>query len=325
MLYLQKNRGDTLKFEHKPVLLAECIEGLQIKPDGIYVDGTLGGGGHSKEIAKRLSAKGKLIGIDRDEEALEAARENLKEFSNIIYVHGNHDEIQDILHTLDIQKVDGILLDLGVSSYQLDERARGFSYMGEAKLDMRMDRTQRLTAYDVVNTYPEEKLIQILREYGEEKFSKQIVKSIIEIRKKKPIETTMELVNIIENSIPRAKQKEGHPAKRTFQAIRIEVNNEIEPLFITVKQSIQCLKEKGRLCVITFHSLEDRNVKKAMIEAEGICTCPKDLPYCVCGCKSEGRMVNKKPIEASIEEQRENTRAKSAKLRVFEKAETKER
>ncbi len=308
-----------MKFEHKPVLLKECIEGLQIRPDGIYVDGTLGGGGHSREIAKKLSAQGRLIAIDRDTEALEAAKENLKEFSNITYIHGNHDDLKNILEELAIDKVDGILLDLGVSSYQLDERARGFSYMGEAKLDMRMDQTQDLTAYDVVNSYSEEKLIHILQEYGEEKFARQIVRNIIKERKQKPIETTMQLVSIIENSIPKAKQKEGHPAKRTFQAIRIEVNNEIEPLFETVKQSIECLKSKGRLCVITFHSLEDRSVKKAMVQAEGVCTCPKDLPYCVCGCKSEGKMINKKPIEAGLEEQKENTRSKSAKLRIFEK------
>ena len=276
-------------------------------------------GGHSKEIAKKLSAQGRLIAIDRDTEALEAAKENLKEFSNITYIHGNHDDLKNILEELAINKVDGILLDLGVSSYQLDERERGFSYMGEAKLDMRMDQTQDLTAYDVVNSYSEEKLVQILQEYGEEKFARQIVKNILKERKQKPIETTLQLVSIIENSIPKAKQKEGHPAKRTFQAIRIEVNNEIEPLFATVKQAIECLKPKGRLCVITFHSLEDRNVKKAMVQAEGVCTCPKDLPYCVCGCKSEGKMINKKPIEAGAEEQKENTRSKSAKLRIFEK------
>ena len=276
-------------------------------------------GGHSKEIAKKLSAQGRLIAIDRDTEALEAAKENLKEFSNITYIHGNHDDLKNILEELAIDKVDGILLDLGVSSYQLDERARGFSYMGEAKLDMRMDQSQDLTAYDVVNSYSEEKLIYILQEYGEEKFARQIVRNILKERKQKPIETTMQLVSIIENSIPKAKQKEGHPAKRTFQAIRIEVNNEIEPLFETVKQSIECLKPKGRLCVITFHSLEDRSVKKAMVQAEGVCTCPKDLPYCVCGCKSEGKMINKKPIEAGPEEQKENTRSKSAKLRIFEK------
>ena len=276
-------------------------------------------GGHSKEIAKKLSAQGRLIALDRDTEALEAAKENLKEFSNITYIHGNHDDLKNILEELAIDKVDGILLDLGVSSYQLDERARGFSYMGEAKLDMRMDQSQDLTAYDVVNSYSEEKLIYILQEYGEEKFARQIVRNIIKERKQKPIETTLQLVSIIENSILKAKQKEGHPAKRTFQAIRIEVNNEIEPLFETVKQSIECLKPKGRLCVITFHSLEDRSVKKAMVQAEGVCTCPKDLPYCVCGCKSEGKMINKKPIEASVEEQKENTRSKSAKLRIFEK------
>ena len=276
-------------------------------------------GGHSKEIAKKLSAQGRLIAIDRDTEALETAKENLKEFSNITYIHGNHDDLKNILEELAINKVDGILLDLGVSSYQLDERERGFSYMGEAKLDMRMDQTQDLTAYDVVNSYSEEKLVQILQEYGEEKFARQIVRNIIKERKQKPIETTLQLVSIIENSIPKAKQKEGHPAKRTFQAIRIEVNNEIEPLFATVKQAIECLKPKGRLCVITFHSLEDRNVKKAMVQAEGVCTCPKDLPYCVCGCKSEGKMINKKPIEAGAEEQKENTRSKSAKLRIFEK------
>ena len=276
-------------------------------------------GGHSKEIAKKLSAQGRLIAIDRDTEALEAAKENLKEFSNITYIHGNHDDLKNILEELAINKVDGILLDLGVSSYQLDERERGFSYMGEAKLDMRMDQTQDLTAYDVVNSYSEEKLLQILQGYGEEKFARQIVRNIIKERKQKPIETTLQLVSIIENSIPKAKQKEGHPAKRTFQAIRIEVNNEIEPLFATVKQAIECLKPKGRLCVITFHSLEDRNVKKAMVQAEGVCTCPKDLPYCVCGCKSEGKMINKKPIEAGPEEQKENTRSKSAKLRIFEK------
>ena len=276
-------------------------------------------GGHSKEIAKKLLAQGRLIAIDRDTEALEAAKENLKEFSNITYIHGNHDDLKNILEELAINKVDGILLDLGVSSYQLDERERGFSYMGEAKLDMRMDQTQDLTAYDVVNSYSEEKLVQILQEYGEEKFARQIVKNILKERKQKPIETTLQLVSIIENSIPKAKQKEGHPAKRTFQAIRIEVNNEIEPLFATVKQAIECLKPKGRLCVITFHSLEDRNVKKAMVQAEGVCTCPKDLPYCVCGCKSEGKMINKKPIEAGPEEQKENTRSKSAKLRIFEK------
>lgn len=308
-----------MEFKHTPVMLNECIEGLNINPDGIYVDGTLGGAGHSKEIAKRLSKKGMLIGIDRDEEALKAAKENLKEFSNVKYVHGNHDEIKEILEELNIDKVDGILLDLGVSSYQLDERNRGFSYLGSNELDMRMDQTQSLTAKDVVNNYDEEKLANIIFEYGEEKFSRNIARNICKYRAEKTIETTDELVKIIEESIPKSKQKDGHPAKRTFQAIRIEVNNEIKPLFNTIKDSIDCLKDKGRLCVITFHSLEDRAVKNAYVEAQGKCTCPKELPYCVCGYKSFGKIINKKPIEACEKEKQENTRSKSAKLRIFER------
>ena len=276
-----------------------------------------GGAGHSYEIVKRLSGNGKLIGIDRDEEALKAAKEKLKGFSNVIYVHDNHDNIKEILEKLNIEKVDGILLDLGVSSYQLDERNRGFSYLGENELDMRMDKTQKLTAKEIVNTYSEEELANIIYEYGEERFSRKIAKNICEYRKQKEIETTKQLVEIIEKSIP--KSKDGHPAKRTFQAIRIEVNNEIKPLFNTVKNSIDCLNDKGRLCIITFHSLEDRAVKNAYIEAQGKCTCPKDLPYCVCGAKSFGKIMNKKPIIATEEEQEENSRSKSAKLRIFEK------
>ena len=222
-----------------------------------------GGAGHSVEIAKKLSRKGMLIGIDRDEEALSAAKEKLQDFSNVIYIHDNHDNIKEILKKLNIEKVDGILLDLGVSSYQLDEKNRGFSYLGENELDMRMDKTQKLTAKEVVNTYSEEKLANIIYEYGEERFSRKIAKNICEYRKQKEIETTKQLVEIIEKSIP--KSKDGHPAKRTFQAIRIEVNNEIKPLFNTIKDSIDCLKDKGRLCVITFHSLEDRAVKNAYI------------------------------------------------------------
>lgn len=313
-----ESRGEKLEFKHKPVLLTECIEGLKIKPDGIYVDGTLGGAGHSIEILKRLSSKGQLIGIDRDEEALQAAKEKLKNYSNVTYIHGNHDDIQEILEDLGISKVNGILLDLGVSSYQLDERQRGFSYMGNAKLDMRMDKTQSLTAEEVVNTYSEEKLIHILQEYGEEKFARRIAKNITEDRKQKEIKTTQELVNIIEKSIPAKNKKDGHPAKRTFQAIRIEVNNEIQPLYDTTMQSIKCLKPKGRLCVITFHSLEDRAVKRAMVDAKGKCTCPPDFPYCVCGAKSFGNIITKKPIIASKKEQEENSRSKSAKLRIFE-------
>lgn len=308
-----------MEFKHTPVMLNECIDGLNINPDGIYVDGTLGGAGHSKEIAKRLSSKGLLIGIDRDEEALKAAKENLKEFTNVKYVHGNHDEIKSILQNLNIEKVDGILLDLGVSSYQLDERNRGFSYLGSNELDMRMDRTQELTAKYVVNHYDEEKLANIIYEYGEEKFSRNIARNICKYREEKEIETTEKLVKIIENSIPKSKQKDGHPAKRTFQAIRIEVNNEIRPLYNTVLNSIECLNENGRLCIITFHSLEDRAVKNAYVEAQGQCTCPKSLPYCVCNYKSFGKIINKKPIEASEEEKEENSRSKSAKLRIFER------
>ena len=278
-----------------------------------------GGAGHSKEIAKRISSNGMLIGIDRDQEALKAAQNNLKEFHNIKYVHDNHDNIKNILEKLNIEKVDGILLDLGVSSYQLDERNRGFSYLGENELDMRMDKTQKLTAKEVINNYEEEKLANIFYEYGEERFSRKIARNICIERKEKPITTTKQLVEIIEKSIPKSKQKEGHPAKRTFQAIRIEVNDEIKPLYNTVKDCIDSLRTGGRLCIITFHSLEDRAVKNAYIEAKGKCTCPKDLPYCVCGAKSLGKVVTKKPIVASEEEQLENSRSKSAKLRIFEK------
>ena len=237
----------------------------------------------------------------------------------VLYVHGNHDEIEEILKKLNIEKVDGILLDLGVSSYQLDERNRGFSYLGNNELDMRMDKTQSLTAKKVVNTYSEEELANIIYEYGEERFSRQIAKNICIARKEKEIETTEELVKIIEKSMPAFAKKEGHPAKRTFQAIRIEVNNEIKPLYNTARKCIELLKNEGRLCIITFHSLEDRAVKNAYVDAQGKCTCPKDLPYCVCGAKSEGKIINKKPIIATEEEQEENSRSKSAKLRIFEK------
>ena len=278
-----------------------------------------GGAGHSEEIVKRLSEKGLLIGIDRDEEALEAAKKRLEKYKNVKYIHGNHDDINKLLE--DIGKVDGILLDLGVSSYQLDEKTRGFSYMENARLDMRMDKTQKLTAEDVVNEYSEEKLANIIYKYGEERFSRNIARNICKERQTKRIETTEELVNIIKNSIPKAKQNSGHPAKRTFQAIRIEVNNELEPLYNTILNSIECLKENGRLAVITFHSLEDRAVKEAFIKAEGKCTCPKDLPYCVCNYKSYGKIITRKPILPSKEEQEENSRSKSAKLRIFERRE----
>ena len=309
-----------MEFKHNPVLLRECIENLKINPDGIYVDGTLGGAGHSLEIVKRLSANGMLIGIDRDEEALKAAKEKLKNFENVKYIHGNHDEIKQILEEMQIKEVDGILLDLGVSSYQLDERERGFSYMSrESLLDMRMDKTQELTAKEIVNKYKEEELERIIFEYGEEKFAKKIAKKICEQRSAKEITTTGELVEIIENAIPGFSKNEGHPAKRTFQAIRIEVNNEIKPLYNTIKDSIDLLKSKGRLCVITFHSLEDRAVKEAIQDASGKCTCPPGLPYCVCGAITKGKQTTKKPIIPTDKEKIENPRAKSAKLRVFER------
>ena len=305
------------EFEHIPVLLNECIEGLNIKENGIYVDGTLGGAGHSFEIATNLKNTGTLIGIDRDEEAIKKAKDTLKDFKNVIYVQDNHDNIKEILERLNIEKVDGILLDLGVSSYQIDEETRGFSYIKNSPLDMRMDKTQKLTAKEVVNTYSEQSLADIIYKYGEEKFSRQIARRICEYRKTKEIETTTELVQIIEKCVP--KQNQGHPAKRTFQAIRIEVNNEIEPLYNTVINAIDSLKPGGRLCIITFHSLEDRAVKDAYKDSVGKCTCPTDLPYCVCGNKSKGKIITKKPILPTEEEMKINSRSKSAKLRIFEK------
>ena len=310
---------EKIEFNHVSVLLNECIENLNIKPDGIYVDGTMGGAGHSLEIVKKLSEKGMLIGIDRDEEALAVAKERLKEFNNVKYVHDNHDNIDEIIKNLNIKGVDGILLDLGVSSYQIDEKTRGFTYMDDGPLDMRMDKSQKLTAEYIVNNYKEQDLARIIFEYGEEKFSRKIARNICEYRKNKKIETG-ELVKIIEKSIPgKFREKNSHPAKRTFQAIRIEVNNEIEPLYNTIKNSITALNSKGRLCVITFHSLEDRMVKKAYVDAEGKCTCPKDLPYCVCGNVSLGKIITKKPILPTEKEMQENSRSRSAKLRVFEK------
>lgn len=312
-----------MEFKHEPVMLKECIQALMIKPDGIYVDGTLGGAGHSLEIMKKLSEKGQLIGIDKDEQALKAASKKLQNYQNVTYIHGNHDDISHILQNLKIPKVDGILLDLGVSSYQIDEKARGFSYMGDNQLDMRMDTSCGITAKDVINNYSEEKLSRIFWEYGEERFSKQIAKNICKMRKEKEITTTKELVEIIEKSIPKSKQKDGHPAKRTFQAIRIEVNNELEPLYQTIVNSVHCLKKYGRLAVITFHSLEDRIVKNAMLDLQGKCICPSDLPYCICGYETWGRIINKKPIIATKEEQENNSRSRSAKLRIFERIDKK--
>lgn len=255
-----------MEFNHKPVLLDECIHGLHIKPNGIYVDGTMGGAGHSKKILESLSKKGRLIGIDRDIEALETAKQRLQNYQNVTYIHGNHDDVKNILEDLAIDKVDGILLDLGVSSYQIDEKQRGFSYMSDSPLDMRMDQTQELTASQVVNNYPEQRLADMIYEYGEERFSRQIAKEICKRRRERQITTTKELVEIIRKAVPFYDKNAGHPAKRTFQAIRIEVNDEIKPLKNTIKQAIECLKPEGRLCVITFHSLEDRAVKTVYTE-----------------------------------------------------------
>ena len=307
-----------MEFNHTPVLLKECIQGLNIKENGIYVDGTIGGAGHSLKIIDKLNEKGLLIGIDRDEEALEVAKKRLENFKNFTLVHNNHDNILEILEELGISKVDGILLDLGVSSYQLDEKNRGFSYTKEADLDMRMDKTQKLDAKYVVNKYPEEKLANLIYEYGEERFSRRIARKICEIRKEKEIETTLDLVKIIESIVPK-NSKEGHPAKRTFQAIRIEVNDELKPLYNTTINSIKALKPEGRLCIITFHSLEDRIVKKAMQDASGKCICPPGLPYCMCGAKDYGNIITKKPILPDNKEIQDNTRSKSAKLRIFER------
>ncbi|WP_346936972.1 16S rRNA (cytosine(1402)-N(4))-methyltransferase RsmH [Clostridium sp.] len=305
-----------MEFKHFSVMLEECIEMLDIKEDGIYVDCTLGGAGHSMEILKRLSPKGRLIGIDQDLDALKAAKEKLKEFKNVTYVHNNFYNIKDILESLEIEKVDGILMDLGVSSYQLDQGERGFSYMKEAALDMRMNREEPFSAYNVVNEYGEDELFRILRDFGEEKFSRRIANRIVEKRKIKPIETTLELVKIIDECIPaKFKREGGHPAKRTFQGIRIEVNSELSILDRAISDGIEALNKDGVMAIITFHSLEDRIVKNKFRDLVDPCKCPKDLPMCVCGKKPIIKLVNKKPIEATKEELDNNSRSKSAKLR----------
>lgn len=308
-----------MEFKHVSVLLDECIEALNIREDGIYVDCTLGGGGHSYEIAKRLSSNGRLIGIDQDTSALSAAKERLKEFNNVTYVHNNFYNIDSILKELNIDKVDGVLMDLGVSSYQLDEAERGFSYMKDAPLDMRMNREDELSAYDVVNTYSEEQLFKIIKEYGEDNFAKRIAKFIVERRGNEGIKTTGELVDIVRAAIPARFQKDGHPAKRTFQAIRIEVNKELEILNKAVEDSVNHLNTAGRIAIITFHSLEDRKIKVKFKELENPCTCPSDFPICVCEKKPTIKIVSRKPIEPSEEERENNSRSRSAKLRVAEK------
>lgn len=305
-----------MEFKHYSVMLQECIDMLNIKENGIYVDCTLGGAGHSSEIVKKLSSKGRLIGIDQDLDALKAAKEKLSNYSNVTFVHNNFSNIKEILKELEIEKVDGILMDLGVSSYQLDEGERGFSYMKNAPLDMRMDRERNFSAYNVVNEYSVDELYSIFKEYGEEKFSRRIAERIVEKRKENPIETTFELVNIIDGCIPaKFKREGGHPAKRTFQAIRIEVNAELSILNKTIEDGIEALNKDGVMAIITFHSLEDRIVKNKFRELTDPCTCPKNLPMCVCGKKPIIKLINKKPIEATNEELSANSRSKSAKLR----------
>ena len=310
-----------MEFKHKSVLLEETIENLNIKPDGIYVDGTLGGGGHSYEIAKRLTAGGRLIGIDQDADAIKAATERLKEFADrVTIVRNNYCNIADVLDELGIVKVDGIILDLGVSSYQLDTAERGFTYNVDAPLDMRMDQRQQITAKDIVNTYSEFDLYRIIRDYGEDKFAKNIAKHIVARRTEKPIETTFELNDVIKAAIPmKCRINGGHPAKRTFQAIRIELNHELDVLESSIDTMIDRLNADGRLCIITFHSLEDRIVKTIFRKNENPCTCPSDFPVCVCGRKSMGKVITRKPILPGAAELEDNSRSKSAKLRIFER------
>lgn len=310
-----------MEFKHKSVLLDETIEALNIKPDGIYVDGTLGGGGHSYEICRRLSDKGRLIGIDQDAAAIEAAKARLGEFKDkITIIRSNYCDMRKELATIDVAAVDGIILDLGVSSYQLDTADRGFTYREDAPLDMRMDQRQSMTAKDIVNGYGEMELYRIIRDYGEDKFAKNIAKHIVSARQEKTIETTGELIQIIKAAIPmKIRAVGGHPAKKTFQAIRIELNRELEVLRNSLDDMIDLLNDEGRICVITFHSLEDRIVKNIFRKNEDPCTCPRDFPVCICGKKPKGRVITRKPIVPGEEELQENKRAKSSKLRVFER------
>ena len=311
-----------MEFNHKSVLLKETIDGLNVKPDGIYVDGTLGGGGHSYEVCVRLGEKGSIIGIDQDEAAIAAAGVRLKDFGEkVTIVRSNYCNVKSVLHELGIDRVDGIMLDLGVSSYQLDTAERGFSYREDAPLDMRMDRRQVMTARDIVNDYSEMDLYCVIRDYGEDKFAKNIAKHIVRERSRRSIETTGELTEIIRGAIPMKYQKKGgHPAKRTFQAIRIELNRELEVLKNSLDDMIEILNSGGRLCIITFHSLEDRIVKSTFRKNENPCTCPSDFPVCVCGKVSKGRVITRKPVLPGEAEISGNSRAKSAKLRIFERS-----
>lgn len=309
-----------MEYSHTSVLLNESIEYLNIKPDGIYVDGTLGGGGHSLEICKRLSQEGRLLGIDQDDFAINYAKERLKDFKNVTYVRNNFSHIQTILDELSIEKIDGAILDLGVSSFQLDEGERGFSYMQDAPLDMRMDKRKHLSAFEIVNQYDEKKLTEIIDAYGEERWAKRIAQFIVKERENKDITTTFELVSIIKKAIPKKAREDGpHPAKRTFQAIRIEVNQELEILKQAVNDIVDRLNPHGRLCIITFHSLEDRIIKNAFKILENPCTCPSDFPICVCGKKPSVKIVTRKPIIPMEDEIDINSRSRSAKLRVAEK------
>lgn len=305
-----------MEFKHEPIMLNECIENLNIKKDGIYVDGTMGGAGHSSKIVEKLDG-GLLIGIDRDQEAIDASKKRLSKYTNVKYVHGRHEDIVSHLQSLGIEKVDGVLLDLGISSYQIDEGARGFSYTKDAELDMRMDQSQELSAKDIINNYDEHELEDIFRKYGEEKFSKRIAERIISERKSKEITTTYELADIVRSAVPK---DAVNSFKRIFQALRIEVNGELKELKKAILDIASVLNVGGRICIITFHSLEDRIVKEAFLELQGKCTCPKDFPKCVCGYKSYGKVVTKKPIVPSEEEMERNPRSKSAKLRVFERS-----
>ncbi len=310
-----------MTFQHYSVLLQETIEGLKIRPDGIYVDGTLGGGGHALAAAKQLTAGGRLIGIDQDADAIQAATARLQDYSDrVSIVRNNYENFHQVLQDLSIEAVDGIYLDLGVSSYQLDEGDRGFSYRVDAPLDMRMDQRNPVTAADIVNDYSEAELFHMIRNYGEDRFAQNIAKHIVAYRQTKRIESTLELADIISGAIPaRIRATSGHPAKRTFQAIRIELNRELDVLENTLDQMIDDLREGGRLCVITFHSLEDRIVKNKFRTAEKPCICPPEFPVCTCGRKSKGRVITRKPILPSAEELSENRRSQSAKLRIFEK------
>ncbi|MGL4873642.1 MAG: 16S rRNA (cytosine(1402)-N(4))-methyltransferase RsmH [Clostridium sp.] len=309
-----------MEFKHVSVLLEECIEGLNIKEDGIYVDCTLGGAGHSSEIIKRLSKKGTLIGIDQDKDALNAAGKRLEDYENKELVHSNFYRLGEVIDELGLKGVDGILMDLGVSSYQLDNAERGFSYMNDAPLDMRMNRDDEFSAYDIVNSYSEEELWKIIRNYGEDKFAKRIANFIVKRREEEPIKTTLELVEVIKNAIPAKARREGpHPAKRTFQAIRIEVNSELKILNKTIEDGVKKLNKGGRMCIITFHSLEDRIVKLKFRELANPCTCPKEFPICNCGKVPTVKLLKRKAIEPSAEEIEMNPRSRSAKLRIIEK------